>query len=119
MHDGHNLQTCRYVFCGEITYCAAVPLGAKVTTLEVFMPKLRNINSIYFYPLGIDVADYAILIRAAREDGPSYYTGAVSYLVGEAQKVDVCLNDRLKKAGYNLEQPWFSIDSLVVLERKK
>jgi len=97
---------------------AAVPLGAKVTTLEVFMSTLYRDRSIYFYPVGIDVADYAVLTQVIEADGSLYYTGAVSYLVGETPKVDACLNDRLKKAGYNVEHPLVLLGNLAVLERK-
>ncbi len=83
------------------------------------MPALYRDRTIYYYPIGIDVADYVVLTRANQVDGSFYYTGAASYLPGETQKVDFCLNDRLKKAGYNLEKPRFLLGSMAVLERKK
>lgn len=97
---------------------AAVPLGAKVTALEIFMPTLYLQREVYYYPIGIDVADYAVVTRVSQENGEFYYSGAISYLPGETQKIDICLTDRLKKAGYNVEQPRLLLGHFAVLERK-
>ena len=98
---------------------AAVPEGAKVTALEGYVSALYLNRTIYYYPIGIDTADYAVLNRVNKTDGTFYYAGAVSYLVGEAPKADICLNERLIKAGYNLKQPRLLVGSMAVLERIK
>ena len=97
---------------------AAIPVGAKVTAFEAFIPVLYSGRTIYYYPVGIDVADYAVLIKVAQQDGSFYYAGAVSYVTGETKKIDICLTSRLRKAGYNIEKPWLSLGDIVVLERK-
>lgn len=98
---------------------AAIPAGAKVTTTERFVPTLYRDRTIYYYPVGIDVADYAVLTKVIQPDGSFYYAGAISYIAGESKKVDMCLTDRLKRAGYDLAQPRLLIGDLVVLERRK
>jgi hypothetical protein len=95
---------------------AAVPAGAKVTTPEWGMPILYLSRTIYYYPVGIDSADYAVLTRVSQPDGSFYYAGAVSY-IGESQKIDICLTERLRKAGFNVDQPKLLLGNTVVLQR--
>lgn len=97
---------------------AAVPAGVKVTTPEGFVPTLYLNRTIYYYPVGIDTADYAVLSRVSLPDGSFYYAGAVSY-IGESQKADICLTERLRKAGFNVDQPKLLVGNMAVLERKK
>ena len=96
---------------------AAVPTGAKVTTVEKFMSVLYRGRTVYYYPVGIDTADYAVLNRVTQPDGSFYYEGVISY-IGESTKAEICLTRRLKRIGYNLEQPRLLSGSIVVLERK-
>ncbi len=97
---------------------AAVPAGAKVTTPEGFVPTLYRDRTIYYYPVGIDTADYAVLSKVSQPDGSFYYAGAVNY-IGESQKADVCLTERLRKVGFNVDQPKLLIGNMTVLERQK
>lgn len=94
---------------------SAVPLGSSVSTIETMMPSLFRDRTIYFYPIGIDTADYVVLPKITRPDGSFYYSGAISY-IGEGQNLDICLNERLKKVGYNLDQP-FLIGNMAFLKR--
>ena len=96
---------------------ASIPEGTTVTTSEQFVPSLYLGRTIYFYPIGIDSADYAVLTKVAQPDGSFYYAGAVSYITGEAPKVDMCLTERLKKDGYNVNQPRLLVGNIAVLER--
>jgi len=95
---------------------AAVPVGAKVTTPEGFVPTLYRDRTIYYYPVGIDTADYAVLSRVSQPDGSFYYAGAVSY-IGESQKADICLTKRLKDKGYDVDRPRLLIGNMAVLQR--
>lgn len=97
---------------------AAIPAGSKVTTSEGFVPILYRNRTIYYYPIGLDKADYAVLTRVGQADGSFYYAGAVSY-VGQSQKADICLTQRLRNVGFNVEQPRLLVGDMVVLERKK
>lgn len=97
---------------------AAIPAGSKVTTSEGFVPILYHNRTIYYYPVGLDKADYAVLTRVGQPDGFFYYAGAVSY-IGQSQKADICLTQRLRKVGFNVEQPRLLVGDMVVLERKK
>jgi len=83
-----------------------VPEHSAVTTAEEMMPALYQNRTIYYYPIGIDTADYAVLQIRQEPDGRIIYTGAVSYL-GEdnREKLDICLNERMRRSGYDLENP--------------
>lgn len=96
----------------------SIPAGAKVTTPEGFMSTLYRDRTIYYYPIGIDIADYAVLSRVSQSDGSFYYTGAVNY-VGETQKADICLTERLKKMGFNVDHPRLLLGNMAVLDRQK
>lgn len=95
-----------------------IPVGAKVTIPEGFMSTLFQDRTIYYYPIGIDSADYAVLSRVNQPDGSFYYAGAVNYL-GESQKADICLTERLKKIGFNVDHPQLLFANMVILERQK
>lgn len=94
-----------------------VPEHSAVTTVESMMPSLYRNRTIYYYPIGIDTADYAVLPFQPMPYGRIIYTGAVSYL-GEDNlyQLDICLNERLRKAGYDLENP-IIIGNAAVLRR--
>jgi len=84
---------------------SAVPEGVKVTTSFWGMPILEHNRSLYYYPLGLDVADYAVL-RFQMKNGSYYYTGAISYLGADAQNaIDQCMNLRLREVGFNVDDP--------------
>ena len=95
----------------------AVPPDVTVTTPEGFIPTLYLDRTINYYPVGIDTADYAVLYRKELPDGSYYYGGAVSY-IGKAQEVNMCLSERLGKAGYDLDQPELVLDQYAVLKRR-
>ena len=98
-------------------YNAAIPYGSKVSTMEGVMISIYRKATIYYYPIGIDSADYVILQKITHPDGSFYYAGAVNYL-GEAQQLDKCLNERLIKAGYKLDQPYLELgNNMVILKR--
>ena len=97
---------------------AAIPEGVKVTTSESFMPILYNNRTIYYYPMGIETADYAVLRKVSKSDGTFYYSGAISYVGGEFEK-NMCLNQRLKGSGFNLDKPKLLIGDMAVFERNK
>jgi hypothetical protein len=68
------------------------------------------------YPVGIDTADYAVLPRVSQPGATFLYIGAVNY-IGESQKVDMCLNERLKRASFNVDEPKLLIGNMAVLKR--
>lgn len=84
---------------------AVVPEGVRVTTPEWGMPILEHNRSLYCYPLGLDIADYALLNHSFSQ-GEHLYTGAVTYLGSEElKKIDSCMNQRLRSAGYDVDNP--------------
>jgi hypothetical protein len=81
------------------------------------MPTLYKSRTIYYYPIGIDVADYAVLRIHKEPSGRVIYRGAVSYLGQDnLWKLDMCLNARMRKAGYDLEHPMIVAD-IAILRR--
>ena len=91
-----------------------VPEGSKVSVAFWGMPILENNRSVYYYPLGIDVADY-VLIKYKKVSGNYNYLGAISYLGTESQeKLNQCMNKRLRNDGYDVENPMIFGDSAVL-----
>ena len=86
---------------------AAIPENSIITSIEDYYPSLYTKREIHYYPLAIDTADYAILgLEWNPDSGTLLYRGAVSYLGPQAQReLDQCLNTRLAKAGYDLNNP--------------
>lgn len=107
----------RQVVKQAAVYNAALPSGSKITTVEGLMPSIYRNNVIYYYPVGIDSADYAVLGKVSQPDGSFYYAGAINYTAeGAAQQLDKCLNERLIRAGYQLDKPLL-IGNLAILKR--
>jgi hypothetical protein len=96
---------------------AAIPKGVKVTTPEGLMPSIYRNRTIYYYPIGIDTADYAVVFLSSGEGEQPYYAGAISYQ-GQAKQLDKCLNERLLKAGYNLDRPFRQLGNVIILKRE-
>lgn len=84
---------------------AAVPEGASVTTPEAGMPFLYHKRSVYFFPMNIDTANYAVL--AVWPSGNGYtYGGALSFLgAAELSRVNNVILKRMRKDGYDLNNP--------------
>jgi hypothetical protein len=96
---------------------SAIPAGSKVTAVERFIPILYIDKTIFYYPIGIDTADYAVVSKFSRPDGTFYSGGAVSFIPGESEKIDKCLIQRLRTAGYDVDNPKFVIGASVILKR--
>ena len=97
---------------------SAIPENKKVTTFEGVMPPLAKGRKIFYYPIGIDTADYAVLNHAHDVYGNLYYQGANSFTLEtkEKEEVDRHLTKRLELMGYNINQPLF-VNGLVVIAR--
>lgn len=97
---------------------AVVSKGVKVTTEEGYFAALSRDRAVFNYPIGLEVADVAVLSvmqdPATRRD---YYSGAISPRGAEKQLlINLCLNKRLKVAGYDVENPVL-ISTFAVLKR--
>jgi len=69
--------------------------GARVSTNEPLMPALYRHHSIAYYPLGIDDSDFVVVPISST---PDVYGGTFTYLgEEEKQRIDQCLQPRLKK----------------------
>lgn len=97
---------------------ASVPAGSVVTTAEGGMPALYGSGRrLYYYPEGLDAAEYAVLPYAVGAGGARQYLGAVSYLGPEAAgAVNKCLSTRVTSQFEVLAE--FPAISAAVLKRR-
>ncbi len=103
---------------------ASVPTGAEVTTFEAMVPALYGDRWIHYYPIGLEASEYAVLRYDQSPDGRLRFGGAVSYLgPAEETKVNDCLSDRVRGAGYAVAKlyPYGGSGStgIAVLKREK
>jgi hypothetical protein len=97
----------------------AIPEGSIVSTIEAGMPILYHSRTLWFFPLDVDHADFAV-VTAQRENGEMAYSGATTYLGAQEQrKVNEVMRERMRKVGYDLEHPLFysPVVGLAVLRR--
>lgn len=96
----------------------AIPDGAIVTSGEMAQVILWKNKINYFYPMGIDIADYAVLF-VTKVDDKYEYSGVVSYLgAEETKKIDKCMIERMHKLGYDFENQLI-INNFAIIKRKK
>ena len=96
----------------------AIPDGSIVTSGEMAQAILWKNKVNYFYPMGIDIADYAVLFVTKKDNNYSY-SGAVSYLgAEETKKIDKCMIERMIKLGYDFKNQ-IIINSFAIIKRKK
>jgi uncharacterized membrane protein len=93
----------------------AVPQGATVTSVQGLAVALYPGHHWFFYPINIDLADYAVLTVEKAADGTRYYGGAESY-TGQDQQLNTCLTQRLERDGYDTRNPQI-FNHLAVLHR--
>jgi hypothetical protein len=85
---------------------ANVRPGSFVTTPEGYMPSLYKWSNLAYYPDGLAEADYAIVTMVSNANGSPVYGGQVCYLgTVEAAKQNLCLTERMRLAGYDLNNP--------------
>ncbi len=97
----------------------SIPKNVVVSTPERFMPLLFESRNLYFYPLGMDVADFVVLNIKIDENGHRIYSGAYSVMGKNATKeINFILQERLLAAGYDLEHPKV-LKNAAILKRKK
>jgi hypothetical protein len=93
----------------------AVPTGVSVTSPQGLAGALYPGREWYFYPLGIDTADYAVVTIEKDTGDVRYFGGAESY-TGQERELNVCLTQRLARDGYNVDNPRI-IGSVAILRR--
>jgi hypothetical protein len=94
-----------------------IPKGVKVSTSEMFMPALYENRTLFFYPIGIEQADYVVLERVENSDSSYYYAGAISY-IGKKNEIDGCLNQRLIRSGFDVNNP-IMVNNFAILRKIK
>jgi hypothetical protein len=96
----------------------AVPEGSVVSLPEyMFVPLYQN-RKVYYYPLGLDEADYVVVWTNNMQAKPPQYRGIFSYL-GEAEniKIDAYLSQRLMEKGYDVYHPTIISNNVAVIKR--
>jgi multisubunit Na+/H+ antiporter MnhF subunit len=84
-----------------------VPEKSVVSSVEIGMPLLYHNRTVWFYPLDIDRADYAV-IDAAKSPKKVTYGGAINFLgPEELAKVNRVVLNRMKKDGYDFRHATF------------
>lgn len=104
---GEQTNSYRYVISKYRELDAAVPKGVKVTTEEGYFQTLIRGRTVFNYPIGLDIADMAVLTVAQDHATKlNYYSGAISPQGAEKQlMINLCLNKRLAAAGYDVKNP--------------
>ncbi len=88
-----------------------------VTTTEYMMPILYKNRTVYYYPMGLDIADYAVLSFEMDSNSKIIYTGASNYL-GELKKINSILTKRMRQTGYDMNNVEI-IGNIVIIKRLK
>jgi hypothetical protein len=97
----------------------AVPLHVMVSTVEAGMTPLYHARSLQLFPIDIDRADYAVIVRSTVAGAGGSYSGVVSFLGPEATaQVNAVMVERMKRDGYDFEHPVFvAPNGMTVLKR--
>lgn len=95
----------------------AIPKGVNVTSSQNLAGPLYAGRHWFYYPIGIDTADYAVLPIEDNPDGSHYFGGAESY-TGDAgiRELNQCLTQRLERDGFNVRDPQI-IGGLAILRK--
>lgn len=88
---------------GESTYLQhihaireAVPLGSRVSTPEFGMTWFENRAEIYYYPNGLDAADYLVLPVEYDANRKPFFSGVINYLGPDVvARENSCLTERI------------------------
>ncbi len=84
----------------------AVPPGSTVSSPEGTMSELYRDRTVYYLPVGLDGAGYAILGYSQPVGGAAVYSGVPSYLgADESAKVQNVIVERMRRDGYDFEHP--------------
>ena len=90
---------------------------ASISSIESAWPFLNDYLNVRMYPFDIDKVNHVILGYQKRENG-YFYTGFGSFINAEAQdQVNLCLNERLKKNGFNMSNPALMSGSIAILSK--
>lgn len=94
-----------------------IPKGSSVSTPEFGISWLEGQADTYFYPHGLDVADYALVQFRIAPDHRLLFWGVVNYLGPDVvQAEDLCLTERIAKQ-YDVEG-MKTVADLAILKRK-
>ena len=111
----------RFLVMQRNKLAAAVPAGAVITTEEAYFPALYEGRTVLNYPIGIDIADYAVItLEGTNDDKPIYYPPmSVRGEPENSKSLASCMEDRLIKLGYNVSAPMIVSGSSIAILRRK
>lgn len=84
-----------------------IPKGVVVTAEEAFFPSLYEGRTVFNYPIGVDIADFAVITIIENGNGVPMFNPPISVNIEENNSIVLakCMRDRLLNAGYDLENP--------------
>ncbi len=96
----------------------SIPEGTVVTTVEAGMPYFYHHRTIRIFPVAVDQADYAVVVRTGAGSDPGY-TGVVSFFGPDVMaKANALIFERMKRDHYDFAHPVYSApNGLTVLRR--
>ena len=102
----------------EIVIRETIPLGSKVSVPENLIIFLFQNYQVYYYPLGIDDADF-IVININNNPALPKYSGIYTFL-GESNntQIDTVLFDRMIDKGYDVNHPVIYHDVAIIKRLK-
>ena len=97
-----------------------IPQGSIVTTPEHFMVNIYRNRKIFYYPLGLEDADYAVVYYAPVAGKERLYTGAPTYMGEETKNaMDRYLTKKMALIGYDVDNPQIVGGYIAVIKNKK
>lgn len=94
-----------------------VPKGARILTTEPFMTHFVLDYELYFFPIGLENAEYVLLPYTKSALNEYSYFGATTYLgADEANKINICLKERMRMLSFNVDNP-IIFDDMALLKR--
>ena len=93
-------------------------LNAKISTIEAGWPYLYKFQSLSIYPFDFEKVDF-LFVGYEKVANQFYYYGYNGYLGSRHMRiVNDCLNSRIVRAGYDVDNPIILSLSLAILKKK-
>lgn len=96
-----------------------IPEGSIVTTPEYLMVNIYKNRKIFYYPLGLEDADYAVVYYTPTAGKERVYTGAQTYMGAETKNaMDRYLTKKMALIGFDVDNPQIVSDYIAVIKNK-
>lgn len=95
-----------------------IPLDSKVSSVEAGWPYLYQYLNSSFFPYNINTADF-LIVNYSMVEGKYIYSGVTSFRGVEATNaMNLCLNDKIEQAKFNIRDPIKLSGSLAILKKE-